>query len=167
MTAPPLLRNVTAIAWSCLLVLLATSLVSLEWSFPYCNSPADGPAYAVYGFPLPYTQSSGTSSLEYKLMPLAWLFDAVVLGGLFFWIVRRALSQVRSRAALVTLALVAGVPAMAWITLEAAWAWQYSFAEWVLTPDNDGGYADLRPVGVARVDADICQPSRFWFGATP
>jgi hypothetical protein len=167
MTAPPFLRNVTTIAWTCLLVLLTTSLVSLEWSFPYCNSLADGPAYAVYGFPLPYTQSSGTSSLEYKLMPLAWLFDAVVLGGLFFWIVHRAVAKVRSRVALVTLALVAGVPASAWIVLDAAWASHYSFAEWVLTPGGDGGYADLRPVSVGRVDADYCQPSPFWFGAPP
>ena len=38
--------------------------VHLEWSFPYCANMFDGPAYAFFGFPFPYIQFGGASSLE-------------------------------------------------------------------------------------------------------
>lgn len=166
MTPSPSLRTWTAIALACLLVMLANSVFAVEWSFPYCNhtNAHDGPAYAVYGFPLPYTQFSGASSLVFETMPLAWLFDAAVLGGVSFWTIRWALGRLRSRAAMVALALAGGVPAAGLIVLEIVYASQFSTARLVLMPHYDGGYVDLRPVGIGHVSAANCQQSRFWFG---
>ena len=166
MISIPSARTWTALAWASLLVLLGNSVVTMEWSFPYCNrtNPHDGPAYAVYGFPLPYTQFSGTTSLVYEVMPLAWLFNATVIGGAGFWILRRALARVRSRAALIALALVGGVPAAGLALLEVVNFTQLSSVRLVLAPHYDGGYADLRPVGVGNVGEADCRASPFWFG---
>lgn len=46
-------------------------VVTLEWSFPYCEAQVDGPASAIFGLPLPYTSWSQASSLEFNLEPLA------------------------------------------------------------------------------------------------
>jgi hypothetical protein len=53
--------------------------IHVEWSTPYCLDPHSGPAYAHYGFPIPYQRFSGISSMLYLFQPLAYAFNLLVL----------------------------------------------------------------------------------------
>lgn len=99
-------RLVGALArgWDVLLPLGAASwLVSfgvMEWSFPYCSSQADGPATAVFGFPLPFMRMSEVTSLTIYFLPHAYLLDVVLVGGALLALgnlVRARLPSVQAR----------------------------------------------------------------------
>ena len=55
------------------------SFYTVEWSFAYCSSQADGPASAVFGMPLPYIEWSGVSSMEYEFMPQVYVLNILLL----------------------------------------------------------------------------------------
>ncbi len=57
------------------------TIVTVEWSYPYCNDPQDGPGWAVYGFPVPYLRFGGVSSLQYDVALHFWLLN-IALGAL-------------------------------------------------------------------------------------
>lgn len=53
----------------------------IEWSFPYCSSQADGPATAVFGFPLPFMRMSLVTSVTILFAPHGYLLDVALVGG--------------------------------------------------------------------------------------
>src|SRR5688572_28118205 len=63
-------------------------LVTIEWSYPYCMQPADGPAYPAVGFPLPYAAASHVSSLEFLLMPHVFALNLLLIGAALYPLVR-------------------------------------------------------------------------------
>jgi hypothetical protein len=56
------------------------SFGGIEWSFPYCSSQADGPATAVFGFPLPFMRMSPVTSVTILFAPHGHLLDVVLVG---------------------------------------------------------------------------------------
>jgi hypothetical protein len=131
--------------------------IHLEWSFPYCSNMDDGPEYAFYGFPFPYIQWGGVSSLEYFFHPLLYAADicamALVLAIPYFLIVDRRGKRVRRVAAFTgTAALVLMV---GWrVFLIAVKAWNPTLH---LT-GSYAPYSSLRPVGLSRDLHYDCEP---------
>src|SRR3712207_4426394 len=78
------------------LVLWVEGLVTIEWSYPYCLSQADGPAYAAQGMPLPYWMWNGVASLEHDFMPHVYVLNVTALCLLVFPALRRVLNRVMS-----------------------------------------------------------------------
>jgi len=130
------LESIAPWAWTAVLVVLFHALWPLEWSFPYCNDQSDGPAYAAYGFPLPYRQYDGASSGSSVVQPLALAFDLLLLGAMTFWLVRWGLARLPGRR------------------LRLAVAWSISMA---------GSYLEYRPVSW-HGRGWHCTPSPRWFG---
>ncbi|MDC0672226.1 hypothetical protein [Nannocystis radixulma] len=144
------------------------SLVTVEWSFPYCSSQEDGPASAVYGFPLPYIRWGGYSSLIYIFMPAAHLADLILLTCAVYLLIRRFVRRMappehpRRRTILglmgAALLVIAGLQEVFLIAV----------AERVpvlsIADDAYGYYTELRPVALTSSDlSDRCTPSAWWF----
>ena len=151
------------------LVVWIESLVTIEWTYPYCLDRSDGPAYVAQGMPLPYWMWTGVSSLEHHFVPHVYILNIVLLCLVFFpvvrWIVDRFVSReskwlrtgiaaaggllLASHLALTILLVSIGVyrPAM---SLELGEYYRYS---------------DFRPVrlGLYRSSTIDCTPSTFWF----
>jgi hypothetical protein len=77
-------------------VICLESLYTIEWSYPYCLSPVDGPASAVFSVPFPYVRWTGVSSLEYEFMPLVYVLNIPALSALV-WPLTRLLHSQRGR----------------------------------------------------------------------
>jgi hypothetical protein len=145
----------------------AERVVTIEWSFAYCNDPQDGPASAVFGVPFPYERWSGASSLLYDFVPHFYVLNVFVLFGIALPIVRRTAERVARRsphAAYRTIA-VCGVLLCALVTgrhlLVLATGWWDPVASIERRPYDS--YGALRPVGVSFDRHYDCTPSKFWF----
>jgi hypothetical protein len=140
---------------------------TMEWSSPYCMSQEDGPAYAAFGFPLPYMRFGGASSMEYAFMPHAYLINLLVLCALALpavrWLLRRP-----SMAAGTRKRFVAGLVGALLITARLGLL-ALTLSMGMLQPTASIGslhepYTDLRPVGPCLHDGHYeCTPSPFWF----
>jgi hypothetical protein len=149
------------------IVMCIQSFYTVEWSFPYCSSQADGPASAVFGMPLPYIQWSGVSSLEYEFMPLVCVLNVLLLLTLAWPITSlllRRLPQGRSslRTGLgltgftLTFLVTAGVVLLMGI---GAWRPRLSLAQ---RPYYT--YSEFRPIRFTVNDLHYnCTPSPGWF----
>ena len=73
--------------------------LTLEWSFPYCNDPQDGPASGVFGFPFPYVRWGGFSSLIYVFMPHLYAVNLLVRSALALVLVRAIVGRLASVSA--------------------------------------------------------------------
>jgi hypothetical protein len=138
----------------------------MEWSFPYCSSLEDGPAPAVFGFPLPYHHPSMVTSLTDVFVP--WLFAldlalvaamCVVLGSL------SGRSAGRNRERLGRAARAGGVllliVAAAIEVLELAGGARLPVAS---LGDGYLAASELRPIAVRALHRPReCSPSTFWF----
>lgn len=151
------------------LVLWLESLVTVEWTYTYCLSQTDGPAYAAYGMPLPYWMRNGVVSLEHDFMPLAYILNVIVLCLLMFPAVRRILKYgifSRSKWLRKALGIVGGLMLLSHIALTGLLV-----SSGFYRPQKSLGlegyyrYADFRPVrfGFIKSNAAGCTPSRFWF----
>src|ERR1700722_1048879 len=72
----------------------------IEWSFPYCSSQADGPATAVFGFPLPFMRMSPVTSVTILFAPHGYLLDVVLVGSVLLAlgsVVRARLPAMKAR----------------------------------------------------------------------
>ena len=158
--------------WSALLLALGIvmclqSVLTIEWSFPYCSSLADGPASAVFGMPLPYIQYSGVSSLEYDFMPLMYVLDLLLLLAITWPITARVLRKVPEERRRIRIALgVTGLAVASLIT--ATVVFFMSIGSWrpirSLTAVGYYRYSDLRPVRFTVNDLHYdCTPSPRWF----
>jgi hypothetical protein len=139
------------------------NVVSLEWSFPYCNRQEDGPASAVFGLPFPYERWSGATSLQYEFMPHLYALN-LVLWLCLAWPLFRVLTRTRAvhRLRLVIVGALLCAAIVVWKTLvlvEGAWQPVRS-----ITHAPYDAYGELRPVGIALGRHYECTPSAFWFG---
>lgn len=148
-------------------VLVAEAAVTIEWSTPYCNDPDDGPAYAIFGAPLPYERFSGVSSLHYDLMPHLYLLDIALLCAIVYPLVRAVTRRAPDHArrfvsismAVVGFLLCSGVTVSNVFRLRTE---EWSPVESVARSYES--YWDARPVGASFDRHYDCKPSTFWFG---
>jgi hypothetical protein len=143
-------------------------VATLEWSFPYCNDPQDGPAAAVFGVPIPYQRWNGFSSLEYHFAPHLYVLNILLVALALFPALRHAMRRVAPlqsrlgdrvlRSAGVLLCL--GNFAVTYVAL-AGGLWRP-----VLNIGHSPGraYSEYRPVRLTSTRHYDCTPSRFWFG---
>ena len=149
------------------LVLCVETLVTVEWSFPYCSNQADGPVYAATGMPLAYQIQSGASSLAYDFMPHVYLLNLAILCVLMFPIIYSVVNFVapfekkrrRIMGGMIGLALFFCVTALNFFMIR----------DDVLRPvfsiaDSYTHYKQFRPMGF-RFKSEIsqCKPSLYWF----
>jgi hypothetical protein len=73
------------------------SLLPMHWWHPYCDAPDDGPGYEAIGFPLPYAEPSGSSSLEYVVLAPLYLLDLGILAAPIFAILRLIWGHIAAR----------------------------------------------------------------------
>jgi len=157
------MRQLAAALWSVATVLMLGWLVSVQWSHPYCNQPTDGPGYAAYGFPLPFSRFGGVSSLELDFMPHVLALNVTLLSLLLYPLARAILSRTRRTGARIAVVsggavftLVLSFHAALWIGLDRPVA--------SIAPYSDS-YWSYRPVALALdVRAYECTPSSYWFG---
>jgi hypothetical protein len=96
------------------LAMAVVVLADLRWWHPYCDSPDDGPGFWATGFPLPYAEPTGVSSLDFTLLVPILLLD-VALGALpFFFLLRPAW---RASSAIVRMLIGAAILAAAGFAL--------------------------------------------------
>lgn len=151
-----------------ILALGLDSLVTVEWSYPYCMDSSDGPAHPAVGFPLPYAVASPVSSLEFDFTPHVLVLNLLLLSALF-WPVARLLKRAISdhvvlRRIAIGLLIVLGVGIL------GIRGMALTFGDAVVSFGNGAylAYGDLRPVGITSFDLVFskrqCRPSEFWFG---
>lgn len=161
------LFKLAPVFWAVFLTLFFNSFLSLEWSYPYCNNPDSGPAYAAFGLPLPYTQFSGVSSMEYLFMPLAYIINVIILGLLFYFSTRFVLNKVFKHSYIIGIGLSVAGSALAILSLIMELLMAVSMYAVIVVSIGDDiyhPYTSYRPVGIGTTHYD-CKPSEFWFGA--
>ncbi|MDQ1590723.1 MAG: hypothetical protein QOG71_1350 [Pyrinomonadaceae bacterium] len=151
------------------LVLWVEELFTIEWSYPYCLSQSDGPAYAAQGMPLPYWMWNGVASLEHDFMPLAYILNVLILSLLTFpairWVLHRVVSYrlkwLRRVIGAAGCLLLLSHVALTGLLISTG----YYRPETSLGLEGYYRYTDFRPVrfGLVHSNATVCQPSRFWF----
>jgi hypothetical protein len=145
------------------------SIITVEWTYPYCLGPTDGSAYAAQGWPLPYWMWNGVASLEHDFLPHVYLLNVLLISLLLFpairWVWNRAFSGLpgwmRSSIAIAAALLLLSQLGLTILMVNIG----------ALRPStnfllaNDNRYSDLRPVrvGLHRSNAPVCTPSSFWF----
>jgi hypothetical protein len=164
-----LVNRYTPILLTTGLILWLESLVTIEWSYPYCLSQSDGPAYAAHGMPLPYWMWNGVVSLEHDFMPHAYTLNVIVLCLLTFpairWVLNRVISPrlewLRSVIGAVGCLLLLSHVALTVLLVSTG----YYRPATSLGLEGHYRYTDFRPVrfGFIRSNAADCTPSRFWF----
>jgi hypothetical protein len=137
----------------------------IEWSFPYCSSQADGPATAVFGFPLPFMRMSPVTSVTILFAPHGYLLDVVLVGGALLALgnmVRARRPSMKARpflpgglgaALLVTQVLWHGV----------LWAQGIELPVTSIAMKPYDSYSEFRPVRLDSWGRLWCTPSRWWF----
>ena len=151
------------------LVLWVEGLVTIEWSYPYCLSRADGPAYAAQGMPLPYWMWNGVASLEHDFVPHVYILNVIVLCLLMFpalrWVLHRVISYrlkwLQSIIGAVGCLLLLSHVALTVLLVSTG----YYRPATSLGLEGYYRYTDFRPVrfGLIESNAPDCRPSRFWF----
>jgi hypothetical protein len=66
----------------------------VRWWHPLCAMPGEGPGYFAWGFPFPWAEPTGVSSLEFGFMPIALALNLMVTAALAAWIFARILRPV-------------------------------------------------------------------------
>jgi hypothetical protein len=141
-------------------------LFTIEWSYPYCTQPEDGPAYPVLGFPLPYAVPSHASSLEFSFMPHVFVLNLLLISLLLFPIIRTLHRGIRHKVALRR--WVVRVASVLLVGLCFIRGLSFTFGHPVASIGSAWlPYRDLRPVGLSSSylvhSKGNCTPSAFWF----
>ena len=142
-------------------------LATIEWSYPYCTQPSDGPAYPAAGFPFPYAVASQASSLEFLFMPHVLALNLLLISAAAYPLVRFLNRTTVAGPTLRRLWLVA--LAFLGISIFVIRGLSLTVAHPVLSI-GDGSYltyGDLRPVAITTSDVvhskRACSASGFWF----
>lgn len=159
------------------LVLVLQTVVTLEWSYPYCLDPQDGPALPMYGFPLPYYASSVASSLHWDFMPHILVLNVLILALPLYGFIRWLLpSSGLPRWGMWLSAISGGVVTGLYLLVLIYLCFS---GTWSVTPDasagagiaayqETSGYLTARPVRLVLLwDTEPvadCPRSDFWFG---
>ena len=143
------------------------SLATIEWSYPYCTRPSDGPAYPAAGFPFPYATASHASSLEFLFMPHVLALNLLLISAAAYPLGRLLNRAVVAKPALRWFKLVSLV--VLGVSIFVIRGLSLTLAHPVLSI-GDGSYlayGDLRPVGITSPDVvhskRACKASGFWF----
>jgi hypothetical protein len=151
------------------LALWVEGLVTIEWSYPYCLSQADGPAYAAQGMPLPYWMWNGAASLEHDFMPHVYILNVIVLCLLMWPAIRWVLNRVVSYRLKWLRSIIGAVGCLLLLSHVALTVLLVSTGYYrPVRSLGLGGYyryTDFRPVrfGLIESNAPGCTPSHFWF----
>jgi hypothetical protein len=135
-----------------------------RWSFPYCSSQADGPATAVFGFPLPFMRMSPVTSATILFAPLGYLLDVVLVGSALLAlgnILRARLPSMKARPFLLG-GFGAALLVMQLLWLGVLWAQGIELPVTSVAMPYDG-YFEFRPVRLDSWGRLWCTPSRWWF----
>lgn len=151
------------------LILWLESLVTIEWSYPYCLNQTDGPAYAALGMPLPYWMHTGVASLEHYFMPHIYILNVTILCLLMYPVIRRVLNRIvpprlkwlRTAIGAFGCLLLLSHLALTGLLISTG----YYRPVMSLELANYYRYTDFRPVGISLIksNAPACTPSNFWF----
>ncbi|MEZ4449331.1 MAG: hypothetical protein R3B09_07625 [Nannocystaceae bacterium] len=147
-------------------VLLLDLLVTIEWSFPRCSAPVDGPLPAVFGAPLPYERWCGALSLVYEFMPHVYVLDVAIFFAAIYPLVRWALRRAPPRFS----AALGGVGVALVLFVGLIRAVDVASGEWdpvvsIDAPSYDDHYGDYRPIDITTRRHTTCTPSTYWFPA--
>jgi hypothetical protein len=151
------------------LVLWLEAFFTIEWSYPYCLSQSDGPAYAAQGMPLPYWMWNGVVSLENDFMPHIYILNVFILCLLMYPVVRWILNRLISERLNWLRYVIGGVGCLLLISHVALTILALSIGYYrpakSLGHEGYYDYSEFRPVriGFYHSNASDCQPSRFWF----
>lgn len=141
----------------------------VEWTFPHCNNAWDGPASAVFGFPLPYERWTMATSLVYEFVPESFILNTLFVASLLLLTTNGVLALLwgRWRRQMTLWAGRVGLALCLWFTLTYLAVLSLGF--WVPTTSvflpTEDGYSSLRPVGLSLGHDYDCTPSEFWFGS--
>ena len=151
------------------LVVWIESLVTIEWTYPYCLDRSDGPAYAAQGMPFPYWMWNGVVSLEHDFVPHIYILNILILGLLFFPVVRWIGDRAIFRDAKWLRTGIGAAGAILLLVHVALTLFLVSVGFYRPTTSLSLGdyyrYTDFRPVrfGLYSSNATACTPSKFWF----
>ena len=164
------LRRYAPILFTAGFVFWLESLITVEWTYPYCLDQSDGPAYAAQGFPLPYWMWNGVASLEHDFMPHVYFLNAVILFLLFYPLTRWLFWGAAFNGRPAGLRGLIGAAGASLLLINAAMicvmvGGGYYRPTVSLELGEYYRYSDFRPVriGFHRSNAPTCTPSRFWF----
>ena len=87
--------------WAALTALTCDMFISIKWWHPYCDSQADGPGYFASGFPFPYAELTGASSMDFVYMPQVWAINLVIFAVIAFAIYRMTFRSSHSRPTII------------------------------------------------------------------
>ena len=136
----------------------------IEWSFPYCSSQADGPATAVFGFPLPFMRMSPVTSVTILFAPHGYLLDVVLVGGALLAlgnVARARRLSMKARSFLGGLGAALLVMQMLWHGVLWAQGIELPVISIAMKPYDS--YSEFRPVRFDSWGRLWCTPSRWWF----
>lgn len=158
------ISKIFGILFALIIAGLLQSIVTLEWSYPYCNNPQDGTAYPVYGFPFPYAMADQASSLNHLFMPHIFLLNLIVIAATFYPFVIQLLRGYSVTAKPRLLTAVGIILFSVFICLRG---FLFAFGQPVITiADSYLSLKSLRPVAIQLLDTprrQQCQASGFWF----
>lgn len=163
-------RRVAIVLFTLGATLAAERVFTLEWSFPYCNDQSDGPAWAVFGAPIPYERFAG-NSLEYNFVPLFYLLNVIVAFAIALPLVRWTVEHFARRwprAILYSSISISGL--VLCVVMSARHSLLIGTGLWrpvasIVIPPYDS-YRVLRPVRISLGRHYGCVPSTFWFART-
>lgn len=160
-------RWIVTIAFTMCLAMTVERLVTVEWSFAYCNDPQDGPISAVFGAPLPYERWWGVSSLVYEFVPHFYVFNVLVLFGILLPVVHRIAEYLARRSPRAAYRAIKVCGVLLCMLVIARHALVLAAGLWlpvasIEKPPYDS-YNAFRPVGVSFERDYDCTPSKFWF----
>jgi hypothetical protein len=141
-------------------------LVTLEWSYPYCNVLDDGPAGAVRGFPFPYQQASIVTSATDFFIPWLYVVNLAVIAGVVLLLLRPLVSRLGASKPRLRKFIVGTAAALLLVTAISFEASVLSMGVWRPISSFSGtpNYSELRPVAVRVLGRPRdCTASPFWF----
>lgn len=155
------------------LVLVCLSFFMLQWSYPYCNVPEDGPVSGVLGFPFPYVAADMGSSLHRLSMPHIFVLNVLLLSVPLYYLFRILLPLHWQYARIlkwicniVSVCVIALYLTIIVYQLNTGWVRFVVNINQMLPELGDGSYFSLRPIRVITpwtFDRWGCESSAFWF----
>jgi hypothetical protein len=142
------------------------SLITLEWTYPYCSVLDDGPAGAVRGFPFPYEQASIVASATAFIIPWLYAINLAVIAGGVFLLLRPLLNRLDVSIPRLYKPLVgtAAVLLLGTAVLLEMFALSTGIRHSISSFSESPRYRDLRPVAVRAFGRPRdCTASPFWF----
>jgi hypothetical protein len=141
-------------------------LVTVEWSYPYCNILDSGPAGAVRGFPLPYQQASVVTSATDFFIPSLYVVNLAVIAGLVLLLLRPLASRLGALYPRLRKLVAAAAGALLLVTAATFEVAVLSMGVWhpISSFSDAPRYGELRPVAVRVLKRPRdCTASPFWF----